>query len=228
MPELSLSPLPVYGPSATDQVFRALYEAVVTLKLPPGSKVSEAEVAKQLDVSRQPVRDAFFRLSNIGLLSIRPQRATLITHISETAVMNAVFMRVALEVECLRKAIPQMTDDDMAMLHSLLERQKGTLDSPDPAEFHALDEAMHLHLFQIAGHPEAWEVILEQKAHMDRIRRLSLSEERRKHVYAEHVALVDAIKARDINMAEKHMRHHLEDIKTVLAGLRARHQHYFE
>ncbi|MCJ7874442.1 GntR family transcriptional regulator, partial [Phaeobacter sp. J2-8] len=78
MSDLAIAPLadaPVK--SATEQVFDALYEAVISLQLTPGTKVSEIEVAKQLGVSRQPVRDAFFRLSNLGFLAIRPQRATL-------------------------------------------------------------------------------------------------------------------------------------------------------
>ena len=91
--------------TATDLSFEALYQAVIALELPPGAKVSEAEIAKALDVSRQPVRDAFYRLSKLGFLSMRPQRATLVTKISKRAVLNAIFVRTALEVEALRTAI---------------------------------------------------------------------------------------------------------------------------
>ena len=52
--------------TATDQVYEALYDRVVNLTLPPGSRLSEAEVASQMGVSRQPVRDAFYRLSRLG------------------------------------------------------------------------------------------------------------------------------------------------------------------
>lgn len=83
MPEAEFVPVGLTpATSATEQVFQSLYAAVVTLKLLPGTKVSEAEVARQMDVSRQPVRDAFFRLSELGFLTIRPQRATLISRIS--------------------------------------------------------------------------------------------------------------------------------------------------
>ncbi len=53
-------------PSITDQVFEEMYRQVVELSLPPGTKISEADVARQLGVSRQPVRDAFYRLSQLG------------------------------------------------------------------------------------------------------------------------------------------------------------------
>jgi len=49
MNDTSLSPLKMQDGSATDRVFGALYDAVITVKLPPGAKVSEVEIAKQLD-----------------------------------------------------------------------------------------------------------------------------------------------------------------------------------
>ena len=51
--------------STADEVFDKLYEDIVTLKILPGSKISETEVARRLGVSRQPTRDAFRRLHNL-------------------------------------------------------------------------------------------------------------------------------------------------------------------
>ncbi len=81
--------------SITDQVFDNLYWAITSLKLAPGTKLSEADIAVQLGVSRQPVRDAFYRLSQRGYLEIKPQRATLVSRISEQQVSNARFIRAA-------------------------------------------------------------------------------------------------------------------------------------
>jgi DNA-binding GntR family transcriptional regulator len=81
-----------------------LHSQILLLELPPGTKMSEVEVAKALGVSRQPVRDAFYRLSKLGFLSIRPQRATLVSQISSTAVLQARFVRNALEAETVRTA----------------------------------------------------------------------------------------------------------------------------
>lgn len=87
MPEIILSALPPAAalrlPSVADQVFEGLYDRIVSLALAPGTRLSESEVAKVFDVSRQPVRDAFWRLSKLGFLTIRPQRATLVAGISK-------------------------------------------------------------------------------------------------------------------------------------------------
>ncbi|GHF52918.1 GntR family transcriptional regulator [Seohaeicola zhoushanensis] len=229
MQDLEFTPLSLPpSQTATDQVFDALYSAVVSLQLPPGSKVSEAEVAKQLNVSRQPVRDAFFRLSKLGLLSIRPQRATLISKISERAVREAAFVRTALEVECIRLAAARRTKEDIAELHEALARQVAALDDPDRRAFHVQDEAFHLLLCRIAGHTHVWELILEHKAHMDRARFLTLSVSHRRRVLSEHVALVEAIEAGSPDAAEACLRDHLGNIHVVLPGLRAENAAYFE
>ena len=228
MTELAIGPLLQPAQSATDQVFSALYDAVISLQLPPGTKVSETEIAKQLDVSRQPVRDAFFRLSKLGFLSIRPQRATLITKISEQAILDAMFTRTALEVECLRKAIPRLTDSDVRDLRHSLDRQELSLRDPDRSEFHALDEEFHESLCRMAGHQHAWALILEQKAHMDRVRYLTLSAERQRMVLGEHERLVDALEARDLERAEDRLRAHLGEIETVVSKVRTEHPDYFE
>ena len=95
---------PVQRPSVTDAIFEELHRQILALDLPPGTKMSEVDVARIMGVSRQPVRDAFYRLSTLGFLTIRPQRATVVSAISETAVMQARFIRSAIEAETVRMA----------------------------------------------------------------------------------------------------------------------------
>ena len=216
------------APTATDQAFETLFDAIVSLRLPPGAKVSETDVAKQLDVSRQPVRDAFFRLSKLGFLSIRPQRATLITKISQRAVLDAVFIRTAVEVECLRTTAQSITPDRIARLHGILEDQRDAFDDADPAPFHRHDDRFHAALCDMAGQAGAWDLIQEQKAHMDRVRFLTLSRDRRRVVLREHEQVVNALEAGDLTGAEAEMRHHLGDIHNVLPRLRVAHAEYFD
>lgn len=227
MNKFAFAPLDTAPASATDRVFQVLYKAVISLALPPGSKVSEAEIAKQLDVSRQPVRDAFFRLAALGFLAIRPQRPTLITRISEQAVLDAVFTRVALEVECLRVVLTQKDLKCAASLRDLLGQQTAALDFADPGVFHALDEAFHGVLCESAGHAHVWKLIREQKAHMDRVRFLTLSEERRQQVVIEHTEIVEALEARDAEEAEAKLRSHLGGTLALLPAIRSRFPDYF-
>ena len=91
-------------PSVADMVFDELHRQILSLDLLPGTKISEVEIAKAMGISRQPVRDAFYRLSKIGFLIIRPQRATTVSKISLHAVLQARFIRTAIELETARVA----------------------------------------------------------------------------------------------------------------------------
>lgn len=213
--------------SATDQVFDALYEAIISLDLPPGEKVSEADVARRLGVSRQPVRDAFFRLSKLGFLLIRPQRATLVTKISEPAVMKATFIRVALEVACFQAAAPRMGGAELDVLRGVLDAQQSAASRDARAEFHILDDAFHERICEFAGQGHVWALIREQKAHMDRVRFLSLSQDGQL-AHDEHVAILEALEQGEIAMAEELLRRHIWRVREVLARCRGEQRRYFE
>ncbi|WP_428926801.1 GntR family transcriptional regulator [Marinibacterium sp. SX1] len=226
MTDLILS-APTPQASATDQVFDAVYRAIVSLDLPPGAKISEVEVAGRFDVSRQPVRDAFFRLSKLGFLAIRPQRATRVTKISERAVRDAAFVRTALETACFRLALDLVTAEQMAELRALLEAQQAAVSRDARAEFHDLDDAFHRRICEIAGHGHAWTLIREQKAHMDRVRFLSLSQDGQLAL-DEHVHILDAIEAGDAAQTDAWVRKHLGRILTFVSHIREKHGPYFE
>ncbi|MGP1355817.1 GntR family transcriptional regulator [Roseicyclus sp.] len=225
---LKLEPLP-QAPvqSATDLVFDTIYQAVVQLDLPPGTRLSEAEVAGWLHVSRQPVRDAFYRLAHRGFLSIRPQRATLVTKISETEVLRAAFIRIALETACIREAIGRVTEEDISGLRAQLARQAEAVRRQDSRAFHGLDEAFHATLCDIAGQPKVWGLIHEQKGHMDRARFLSLSFNQA-GAHGEHAQIVEALAARDTGAAIARLEMHLSKIRGHLGQIRQAHGAFFE
>ncbi|WP_165351903.1 GntR family transcriptional regulator [Salipiger sp. IMCC34102] len=218
-------PMPVA--TSTDGVFSSLYNAIITMELPPGTKLSEAEVARQFDLSRQPVRDAFFRLSQLDFLTVRPQRATRVTQISEQAVVDATFVRTALEAECLARVCERVEAADLARLDANLAAQAEASGEDAISRFHALDEEFHELLCTIAGHAHVWDVIRRQKAQTDRVRWLSLSKTRRSEVLADHRAIRDAVAASDRASADARLRDHLGHILRVLPGIREAHRHCF-
>ncbi|MCU0908122.1 MAG: GntR family transcriptional regulator [Rhodobacteraceae bacterium] len=225
---LVLTPVvPVGRPSVADQVFEELRRRILALDLPPGARLSEVDVAAQMDVSRQPVRDAFYRLSKLGLLSIRPQRATTVTLISEAAVLQARFVRTALEVETVREAARRITADDLAGLRANLEAQDRAITAGDRATFHALDDAFHRAICDRAGVALAWDLIAEMKSHMDRVRMLSLSFASRT-AYDDHLAIFAPLARGDGEGAAAAMRVHLSRILDQIARIRAANHDWFE
>lgn len=207
-------------PSMTDQVFDALYERVVNLALPPGARLSEAEVAAQMGVSRQPVRDAFYRLSQLGFILIRPQRATVVTPISESAIRQAHFIREALEIACITEAASRLTPQDHEALAAVIDRQAAAIAADDRAGFHALDDQFHRDICAYAGLDFVWALVRDNKGHMDRARYTSLSYNAR-NAMLEHRVILDALRDRDATRAVAAIRDHLSRINETLQRLRA-------
>lgn len=206
-------------PTITDQIYDLLYERVIDLSLPPGAKLSEAEVAARMGVSRQPVRDAFYRLSQQGFINIRPQRATTVTRISEAAILQAHFIRLALETACMRRAASTLSPDQHDAIDALIQSQQAAMDAADGALFYRLDEQFHHDICACAGLDFVWTLIRDNKGHMDRARFTSLSYNG-ENVITEHRAILAALRARDPDAAVAALEIHLSRIHDTLQRLR--------
>ena len=219
--------VPAPRSTIADTVFDELRSAILELRLQPGTKISEAEIAKRLGVSRQPVREAFSRLARAGYLRIQPQKATEIMKISTQEVLNAYFIREALEVATVRRACERGDDAMLARLGEILALQEKAQQSDDREEFHRQDDAFHLGIAEAAGCGFAWTLIDEQKAQMDRVRFLSLAFSQ-PTAFSDHMQIFAGLEAHDMDAAEAAMRQHLARITDILARLRGEFDHYFQ
>ena len=85
-------------------IYSVLRQDIVALRLMPGEKLSENELAVRFGTSRAPVREALIRLVDDGLIEVRPQRGSFVTRISLRAMERARLVREALEVAIIRRA----------------------------------------------------------------------------------------------------------------------------
>ncbi len=210
------------------QVYRALRWQIIRGKLLPGSRLSETESAQRFNVSRQPVREAFIKLSEAGLVEIRPQRGTLVRKISEGAVLEARFVREAIEADVVKQLIEEGDTAIVTDLRAQLRLQQEAAQDATPDRFLALDELFHRTLAQAAGVPHAWKVVEEIKAQMDRVRYLSFIHMPVPKLVAQHTRIVDAIERNDPAVAEQAMRIHLREILHDLPLISAARPELFE
>lgn len=219
--------------TSTEPIARRLVEvlrhAVVTMQIQPGERLSEQDVARRFGVSRQPVREAFIKLAESGLVRILPQRGTLVVKISRTAVEDARFIREAIERAVVREAAIRHRDGDMAALHHCLDDMERAFERGDGPRFFALDDEFHAGLAAAAGRPAAWRIVVDQKSQMDRVRYLDVGEAIPMHtVLAQHRAILAAVEAGDPIAAEQALHEHLTVILKKLPMLEARWPDLFE
>ena len=206
-------------------VFEVLRQAIIQLKLKPGNAVSETEIARQLGVSRQPVREAIIKLADAGLVEVRPQRGTYVLLISKREVETARFLREAIEVAIARKAAEAVAAgsagaESASELRACIARQKMVEDSGVYTEFLRLDEQFHQTIARIADCESAWKVLEGLKAQMDRVRFLSIPMATPvPTLIGQHEEIAEAIIGGDANRAEVAVRLHLREILKSLPKL---------
>lgn len=215
--------------TSADIVFEELYREIVALDLLPGTKMSEVEVARRFGVSRQPVRDAFSRLGNLGYLTVRPQKATEVRKFSTQAIVAARFVRLALELEIVRRCHLRWTPEKSARFDANLRAQADAVANDDRSAFLSHDLGFHLLLCDMADAGHAIDAITVNKAQVDRLCRLSLEPKAgMAELLDDHRRLLQALGSEDPEEAVLAMRDHLGRLDRTVDHARTRYASYFE
>jgi DNA-binding GntR family transcriptional regulator len=217
------------GRLVAPQIYFDLRERIVSVSLVPGELLSEVRIAQDYGVSRTPVREAFKRLEEEGLLEVVPKVGSFVARIDLDAVRDSQFIRETLECRIVELAAARIRPAQRAQLVAVLARQNAAIEVNDSAAFFRADESMHELLAKIAGHARTWVVIHEAKAQLDRLRRLALIDpERQRKRLVEHSAIVERVCAGDGAGATAAMREHLRAILRAIDGVAKINEHYFD
>lgn len=215
--------------SVAHQLRAELLRAIVSLELKPGTRLSEVEIAEHYGVSRQPVREAVIALAQTGLVKTMPQRGTAVVPISVSQMLDARFVREAIEVAIARQAAQSILPQARRQLEAIISQQEMAVAQSDRDGFFRYDEAFHFTLCEGVGSPMAWESIRNVKVHMDRVCTLTLKDPvSMTPLIAEHKAILDAIDAHDATAAAASMSLHLHGILKSLPKVEAQHPELFQ
>jgi GntR family transcriptional regulator, rspAB operon transcriptional repressor len=216
------------GASTRTHVYNVIRRAIISLELAPGQALSENELATRYAVSRTPVREALIRLADDGLIEVVPQLGTFVSRISVRDVIEVQFIRETLERASLPHAIKLFEAGDERRLRRILSEQEDAEHDGDLQRWFATDEDLHRTLLEIGNHPKIWPIVSSAKAHLDRVRILTLPDpEHLRALRAQHAAIVDSVIAKDRKAADAMLKDHLHLVIDVLEGLERKHPDYF-
>ncbi|MCT6588781.1 GntR family transcriptional regulator [Pantoea dispersa] len=211
------------------QIYRYLRKDIVTCVIHPGSLLSEKEVSARFNVSRQPVREAFIKLAEAGLVQVLPQRGTFVRKISAQRVADGRFIREAVEIAVVRRAALEISATGLMALEHNLQLQRLAAERHDSQAFLALDDEFHRLIAEGIDCLLAWETVENIKATMDRVRFLTLSEvSPPESLIQQHEEIFAALKAKDADAAEKAMRRHLQEMILTITPIAERNSEWFE
>ena len=195
-----------------DATFKRLKAMILDGTLEPGTRLSEKKFADHLGVSRTPVREAIGQLVSEGLAKRSAGSAPVVSSVSLNEIMEILHVRSLLECEAARKAAS--SGKSTAELNDIRYKMQGFIDGPRPtaAEHSALDMRLHFILAEMAGSNLLLELIESLKVKTGMYDQGSIPD-RLVPGCEEHIALIDAVIAKEPDAASAAMKLHLSNVR---------------
>jgi len=194
-------------------VYRVLRSNIIQLHLRPGQAVSETEISSRLDISRTPVREAFIRLGEYGLIDVKPQRHSVISRIDLEQAEETRFVRRSLEKSILKEACRDLraSCSGSACLDELAENlliQEACLPIEDYDRLLTADDDFHRIIYRSCGKERVWSFIKKLDNSHDRLRIMTipLIAER---LIGEHRSIARLLRERRAEAADEMVDRHL-------------------
>lgn len=148
-------------------VYESLHEAILTGKLQPGTRISEAELSRQMGISRAPVREAARLLERRGILIAKKNRGFFVKSFDKKEIDEIYSLRIILEVAALKLAVNNITDEGLQDLKAILQKMKHQAEHGDIDEF--VKNLINFHL-EICKHSKNDRLVLMYQEICDEIR----------------------------------------------------------
>ncbi|MCU7838753.1 MAG: GntR family transcriptional regulator [Candidatus Thiodiazotropha sp. (ex Troendleina suluensis)] len=197
----------------TDRLFDTLQRAIVEGEIAPGSKISEPELARQHGVSRGSLREAIGRLEARKLVERKPNIGARVVTLSYEQLIEIFQIREALEGMATRLAAQNMSDQEIEELQVLLEEHGQQIEEQQGQAYFQKqgDLDFHYRIVQGSKNHHLIGLLCDDLYHLLRMYRyqFGMRSKRSRQAYDEHHYLLNAIVARDPEMAELLMRQHI-------------------
>lgn len=199
--------------TASDRVLLALRQAIVEGDIAAGTKISEPELAKQFDISRAPLREALARLERCHLIERTPNAGARVVKLTVAGLKSLYELRETLEGMAARLAATQMTEQEIQDVRQLLDHHLSTQRVREGESYYqeAGDVDFHYRLILGSKNPYLINLLCDELYHLVRMYRvqLGMNGPRVSRAFDEHKAILNAIAARDGELAELLMRRHI-------------------
>lgn len=222
-------------PSLNDLAYTHICRLLVEDRILPNQRLSEQNLAKEIGMSRTPVREAIRRLQSEGILYQRPSSGTYVVSPSPDDVQELYEIREALECYLARKAIPQMNHLDYMTIRRTYEEMKGATDEMQASgapyligeplsRFLKADWSFHRQLIEAAGNRHALKILddTQLKGCVYGIRSHRRNMEHLSRVLYVHKQIAVAAKKNKVNAAVHWLRTHIrESCRDAMAAIHA-------
>ena len=204
--------------SLRERTLDMLREAILSAELRPGESLVETELAKQLGVSRAPIREALQILDKEGLVAIVPYHGTTVRRMTRTDIEELYSMRQLLECFALRRMMAQQRPEHVQTLRAHYEAMLVAGQANDMKQVNELDRVFHNDLIDMSGHSlliTMWQAVamrVQQVMALRNRRNADMSQ-----IARNHLPIIEAIEAGDVETAVTLLQAHIASTGDLIA-----------
>lgn len=200
--------------ASQEDVYNLLREEILTLKVKPGTMLSENSIAARFGLSRTPVRSIVSKLSQEGLVVMQGRKGNYVSLINLDYAEQIIFLRIQLEAAAMHYVIHHPD----ALLFKQMEQNLAQQDrvrtgSLSPDDFYKIDSDFHALYIHSAKRFPLWQIIRSMDVHYSRYRHLDYSLYKSTDVfsslYDDHIELLKILRERRIEKVRRMISEHL-------------------
>ncbi|RLB39424.1 MAG: hypothetical protein DRH12_11520 [Deltaproteobacteria bacterium] len=197
--------------------YQALRDSILSGDLVPGQIYNEMTLARELGISRTPVREALLELSSQGLVTYLPRKGVMVKHYTKRDVEEIFELRKAIELTALEKIARSSSLPDLSPLEKSLESQRRAWRRKDSDAYIRFDRSFHLMFCEMIGNRRFVAILenIRDLIHLMAVRALN-REGRFEEVLREHEKVISSLRKGDAQSAKRAMDYHLERSKEAV------------
>lgn len=203
--------------TATEKVYEAMIEELVSGRLHRNEKLQERKLAEYFRVSRTPLREAISKLEHDGFLISKPYRGVFVRDYTKEEVEALFELRTELEAMAGRLAAARATPDEIEAMQKTVKGYERMPPGEDVASNIRSTAELHILIARASHNPWLSKCIHQLQVHCSLLRHQShLDPNRRKEIVQDHDSLVKAVEGGDSEKAEKIIRQHVDSARRFL------------
>ncbi|CEP69228.1 Transcription regulator HTH, GntR [Moorella glycerini] len=200
-------------------VYHYLKECILDGCYQKGDRLTEAEIAKELKISRTPVREALRKLEQEGLVSYELGKGIVVIYLGAKDMLEIYSIMVALEGMAARLAAENISSNELEKMEMMLDEMQAAIDNNNLAKYQKAHREFNETLFASTKNKHLLGLLKRYQDYIVRTESITWHK-KRDRLMQEHSAILNAIKDRDKEKAETLMRKHVEHSRQVyLAGI---------
>ena len=195
--------------NSTDRVYAEVREMAARFAFKPNERINEGHLARDLGISRTPLREALNRLAAEGFLNFQPGQGFFCRSLDPGDILDLYEARQAVESEGVRLAVERARDPDIDQIKAFLREIEPKYRGSSPASLLVeLDQEFHLRMIRLSGNRELERILGNLNARSRFVRWIDM-DQRRAITPDDHMRIVEAVALRDPDLAASRMRGHI-------------------